>query len=467
MCCVRPPGEFVKSPLGDLQCCHFAKLAADSFESGSNRTTSKRKENAAMSIYSFHVSNISRGKMQSAIAHYAYISGEEVQNDKTGETLKYKRQDKVLAKNNILPDDAPARFRENAANWINDLEDFEKADNARVGKKFCVALPKEFDLEMQQLVVEQWIKANLTKDGYAATYAIHSSKDGNNPHAHILAANRQLKNGKWQKAKSKTDFERDRDGNKIPLLDENGKQKVRIRAGKGTEKLWKRSRVEYNLLDRKETLNDLRKSWADTCNLYLDFNNQIDHRSYKDRGIMKAPTRHEGYAARAIEKAGGVSWKCEHNRQMNELNRDYQQSQKDGYNLNNQLGGVRTGLDMARQDKNKAAVTREEVRANRKALIKKGEEKEKEEIANFVQSVRKLDPVGMTIGMMKLMSKDTKLEKLKEIEYQESLKESAAAQLLPDIGEKLVEKQEKKKEKVKGKGKGKDNSAPVRTRGGR
>lgn len=284
-----------------------------------------------MSIYSLSVSNVSRAKMQSSTASYAYISGEEVKDERTGMVKQYSRDDKILAKGNILPDDAPQRYKDNAADWVNDIELYEQADNARPCKKYVMALPKELNLEQQRATVEQWIKNNCTEHGYAATYAIHQSKDGQNPHVHILVANRPLKNGKWQQTKYKTVYKLDQNGKKIPMLDEHGNQKVRVRPGKGVEKLWEREKLEENYLDQKSTLKSMRESWARVCNEYLPEDMQIDHRSYADQGKLQIPTRHEGHAARQLEaraKAAGLDIKadvCEYNRQVKQRNKEIQE----------------------------------------------------------------------------------------------------------------------------------------------
>ena len=46
----------------------------------------------------------------------------------------------------------------------------------------------------------------------------------------------------------------------------------------------------------------------------------IDCRSFKDRGIDEQPTIHEGVTARIIEQRGGVSERCEMNRQIRKDN---------------------------------------------------------------------------------------------------------------------------------------------------
>lgn len=78
--------------------------------------------------------------------------------------------------------------------------------------------------------------------------------------------------------------------------------------------------VSLNPLDRKAKLKALRESWAKTCNARLDETARIDHRSLEDQGSDLEPTIHEGYAARAIERAGGVSERCEANREIRRSN---------------------------------------------------------------------------------------------------------------------------------------------------
>lgn len=62
-----------------------------------------------------------------------------------------------------------------------------------------------------------------------------------------------------------------------------------------------------------------RKAWADVTNRYLERagrEERIDHRSHADRGLTEQPTIHEGVVARALEKKGVISNRCEINRQI-------------------------------------------------------------------------------------------------------------------------------------------------------
>ncbi len=62
-----------------------------------------------------------------------------------------------------------------------------------------------------------------------------------------------------------------------------------------------------------------RAAWADAVNLCLEHSGheeRVDHRSHAERGLDEQPTIHEGVAARALEKKGIVSDRCELNRQI-------------------------------------------------------------------------------------------------------------------------------------------------------
>ncbi len=62
-----------------------------------------------------------------------------------------------------------------------------------------------------------------------------------------------------------------------------------------------------------------RAAWADTVNRYLEcfgHEERIDHRSHAECGLDEQPTIHEGMAARALEKKGIVSERCELNQQI-------------------------------------------------------------------------------------------------------------------------------------------------------
>ena len=275
-----------------------------------------------MAIYHLSVSNVSRAKGSTSCATLAYISGEKIHDSRTGKTYSYSRCERVLVVGTILPASAPLEYT-NAETLWNAVENYETADNARTAKKIQIALPRELELSEQKTIVEEYIRQNLAQEDYCATYAIHDGGTRGNPHAHILVSNRTIdRKGNWG-VKRKMAYALDERGNRIPLLNEDGTQRT---DGNGRRQ-WKRVTVEQNKLDRKDFLLRLRKAWADVVNHYLSPSEQIDHRSNVARGIEDIPTIHEGYAARAIEKRGGIAERCEINREIRRENADRRQAQ--------------------------------------------------------------------------------------------------------------------------------------------
>ena len=274
-----------------------------------------------MSIYHMSMSNVSRAHGSSSCATLSYISGQAVREDRTGQTYSYGRAERVVCTETMIPDFAPADFRD-AAKLFNSIEDFERNENARTAKKIEVALPREFDLKTARSVVEDYIQRNFVDKGYCATYAIHLDKDGSNPHCHILIPNRQIaKDGSWN-SKRKMTYAFDDKGNRVPLIDPaTGAQKVDSRG----RKQWKRINAEVNPLDEKSMLKQLRQSWAEVCNARLQPEDHIDARSYAEQGKEQIPTVHEGYAARAMAERGEVSERVELNKQIREINRQLEQ----------------------------------------------------------------------------------------------------------------------------------------------
>lgn len=272
-----------------------------------------------MAIFHLSISNVSRAKGSSACASLAYIAASKVYEERTQQTYSYGRKERVMKVATLLPDGAPNSFTD-AAQLFNAIENYEQASNALTAKKIVVALPRELSLDVSDEILTDFIRGKLCANGYCATYAIHNDKDGSNPHAHILVANRPLdaKTGEFERIKTKKVYALDAHGERIPIIDKKtGKQKV----DKRNRKQWKRVAVEKkNLFDKKEFLLELREAWAVECNKHLSPEQQIDHRSNAARGIDDIPTIHEGYAARAIEARGDVSERMEINREIRRKN---------------------------------------------------------------------------------------------------------------------------------------------------
>lgn len=275
---------------------------------------------------------ISRANGRSAVASAAYRSGEKLYNDETGITHDFTRKGGVVFSEICIPDNAPKEFQDREYFWT-EVQKVEKRADAQLAREIEVGLPTEFSREQQIKCVQDYIQENFVSKGMCADWSLHDKKDGN-PHAHILLTVRAFdENGKWI-AKQKTSFAYDEDGKKIPLIDEaTGEQKVGIREGKGTEKLWVRISTPSNDWNDHSKAEEWREAWANECNKYLPAHLQIDHRSYKRQGIEKVATIHEEVVARDIEKKGGISTKCELNREIRKYNTAYEQMKEKALNI--------------------------------------------------------------------------------------------------------------------------------------
>ncbi len=268
-----------------------------------------------MAIYHAHISNVSRAKGSNACATASYITGQQMTCIRTGEMYDYGRKQRVLDVATHLPAGTPAEWSDPAA-LVNAIENFETKANARVAKKLEIALPREMSFGNQKTLLDDYCK-QITKRGYACIVAIHNDNDNNNPHAHILIPNRPIVGGKFVERKRQMAYVKDDMGNRVPIIDPaTGKQKLDAR----NRKQWKRKSIQTNPLDTKDMLLELRRSWAEECNKWLDVSERIDHRSNEERGLKTLPTIHEGYAARAMEKRGEISPICEYNREVRATN---------------------------------------------------------------------------------------------------------------------------------------------------
>lgn len=78
-----------------------------------------------MAIYHFHVTQVSRGKGQSAIAAAAYRAGERLQDHYYGEYADYTAKGGVVYTEIIAPDYVSESFRDKETLW-NEVERVEK-----------------------------------------------------------------------------------------------------------------------------------------------------------------------------------------------------------------------------------------------------------------------------------------------------------------------------------------------------
>ena len=285
-----------------------------------------------------------------AVKKAAYNSGEQLHDNEQNKDFSFDKPE-IIDSKIMLPKNAPARFRDRAELW-NAATKAEKDPTGIIAREFEIAIPNELTKEQAQRLVNNFSKT-LVRQGMCIDYSIHW-KNGNH-HAHVLATTRKIdKNGNFEKAKEKKILARDKDGNKIPELDKDGKQKVRVREGHGVEKLWKRVTVREDPFRNKGTYKMWRKRWQHFTNAALKTigsKDRVSCKSYKDQEIDKIPQIHEGRAAREIEKRGGTSRLCEINREIKKVNDGSKQKNIDS--LDEQAAQLKAEIAALEKEKEK------------------------------------------------------------------------------------------------------------------
>ncbi len=301
-----------------------------------------------MAIYHLEAKVVSRGSGRSAVAASAYLSCSNILNDYDGVRHDFTRKKGLIWEEVFLPGVAPQKWQDRAVLW-NAVEETEKTKDSRLAREFVPALPVELNKEQWQELLTDFINEQFVADGMCADVAIHDPyPPGHNPHAHIMLTVRPLdENGKWQ-YKTEKEYLCIKDGEEQgftaaefkAVQDEGwekqylylvGKKKVYMTPSEaevqGYERVNKypkstkygRQNPISERWNSEEQLVLWRKAWADVTNKYLErygHKERIDHRSNADRGIEEQPTIHEGVVARALEKKGIVSDRCEINRQI-------------------------------------------------------------------------------------------------------------------------------------------------------
>ena len=299
-----------------------------------------------MAIYHLEAKVVSRGAGRSAAAAAADLRCSRIYNDYDGIQHDYTRKQGLVWQQVFLPPQAPPEWQDREKLW-NAVEAAEKAKDSRLARELVVALPIELNQEQQISLIEEFIQEQFVADGMCADAAIHDT-DGHNPHAHILLTVRPLdEKGQWQ-YKTEKEYLCVRNGEERGFTTAEflkaqkegwekqypykiGKKKVymapsaaEVRGLARADKHPKSSRYgRQNPItlrwNSEEQLLLWRENWAAAANLALEQagrEERIDHRSHAARGLEENPTIHEGVAARAMERKGITSDRCELNRQI-------------------------------------------------------------------------------------------------------------------------------------------------------
>lgn len=235
--------------------------------------------------YHCSVKPVSRSAGRSVVAAAAYRLGERLHDELYATVHDYTRRRGVEATFTVAPVDAPAWAHQPEALW-NAAERAETRKNSTLAREVELALPSFLDPEDRQHIAEQFAAELVERYKVAVSVAIHEPSrhgDDRNYHAHILFTTR--------------DMTPDGLGKKTRILD-----------------------------DRKtgpQEVIKLRELAADIINESLAAVNadvRVDHRSFKERGIDKAPTTHLGPAAAEMERRGKQTERGDINREAETVN---------------------------------------------------------------------------------------------------------------------------------------------------
>lgn len=226
-----------------------------------------------MAIYHLSGQVISRSKGRSAVAAAAYRSGERLVDLRTGLVHDYTQRRGGIEGFVEAPENAPGWVGDREELW-NAVEERECRRDAQLCREFDVALPKELSRDEQRELVRGYVREQFVGRGMVADVAIHRG-DHENPHFHVMLTMREV---------GPEGF-----GNKVR---------------------------EWN--DRRE-IGRWRESWAEHANRELErggHEERVDHRSFRERGVAREPTVHEGPDVREMERRGIPTDRGEENRRV-------------------------------------------------------------------------------------------------------------------------------------------------------
>ena len=230
-------------------------------------------------MYHLSIKIITRSAGRSAVASAAYRAGDIIKNERDGLIHDYTRKSDVMHTEILLPDNAPPEYKNRALLW-NAVEQIEKASNSQLAREIQIALPVELTLAQNKSLVREYVKKNFTDHGMIADVALHASKDGKNPHAHIMLTMRPFNEDRTWGAKQRKEYILNPQGEKI--YDPKKKQ-------------YKCKSIPTTDWNERTKAEDWRASWAEIANKYLaqlNHDKRLDHRSYKRQGKNLPPIRH-------------------------------------------------------------------------------------------------------------------------------------------------------------------------------
>jgi hypothetical protein len=228
-------------------------------------------------------------KQVSVVAKAAYRSGQSLKDDRAEKTFNYRSRSPEVAYSEIMaPENAPdwlqgecpasnagtKKQRDVREQLWNMIERVEKRKDSQLAREFIASLPRGLNREQQIELIRAWCRSEFVSQGLVVDLAVHKSKGGKNPHAHVLCTMRPATPDGFGKKP-----------------DTSGKFNGRGATGLGA----------------KGELDAWRESWEKHVNAALEKagrEERVDRRSLKARGIDRVPEPKIGVAASAMKRKG-------------------------------------------------------------------------------------------------------------------------------------------------------------------
>lgn len=235
---------------------------------------------------------LSRGKGASVARAVSYITRSEMHDERTGEDYDFSRHtNQALFVGIYAPKNAP-EWAHDLQSLTNEIENAEKRKDAQLALPLELSLAHELTLEQNRWMLQDFIKENFTRQGYATIAAIHEPPeygDERNIHAHLLVT--------------------------LRTLDENGFSPTK-------------KEQQENFMARSERVEALRHSWEKHLKHHLERHGfeqeaeRVSCLSLEAQGIDREATQHLGPVAAHMERQGEESERGTANREIEERNRE-------------------------------------------------------------------------------------------------------------------------------------------------
>lgn len=208
-------------------------------------------------FFHFQIKHGTRSKGHNALAAAAYRSGTiSFHCERNGRRYAFPRKSEVVCGGIVAPHGCPSHLKRRDLLW-NAVENSERRNDSQLFIDLVLGIPRGLTVEQNVVMATSFLEEHFAQRGMIADWSYHDPIGKNNPHLHVMVTQRVID------ADSPTGFgKKDRSWNDRALAEN-----------------W-------------------RAGWADAIRTAYESagisSPDVDHRSFKRRGIDRQPTRHHG-----------------------------------------------------------------------------------------------------------------------------------------------------------------------------